>query len=229
MMGDDGRLGAWERQLLRRHGNPLFGIPAPTVDAAALESARRRDREEREAFHERFVALMREAGELGPNEGSERLLRLKARLEQAYTECAALAGERRRYQEALERLIEAIVRAVRQAAGPDPLAQRELEQEEQARRVHFRLLEQPLVADLMRPDSPVSEDDLAPTLLSEPAAAVEAALWLFGTDELTTLCRAGRALLVHCYEAGEPLPQAWARLGQMEAALAAQGGTGPLS
>ena len=105
------------------------------------------------------------------------------------------------------------MRAVRAGAGDDPAARRELEDEEQARHVHYRLLEHALVADLMRPDSPIKREELAATLLSEEPAAVEAALWLFGPDELRQMGKEGRQRLEQLRSEGHEAPAAWQNLG----------------
>jgi len=199
------RPGAHERHLLRRKDHPLFAPGRRVVDAAALAEARRRDQAEREAFELLFRALLEAAASLKASEESEVLLELKARLDQAYTLLASLAGEHEPYRQGLRRLTDLLLSAVRRAAAADPLALAELEQERLAREQHYRLLEFSLVADLMRPESPVVPEDLAATLLSASAEELEAALWLFAADELAALEQAASALLE---ERGAPGGQA---------------------
>lgn len=165
---------------------------------------------------ERFQRLVREAAELGPNEESETVLDLKARLDRAYTEGAGLPGNQRPVMEALGKLIEVVVRAVRAGAGEDPVARRELEDEEQARRVHYQLLEHVLVADLMRPDSPIEREELVATLLSEEPEAVEAALWLFSVDELRLIREEARQRLEQLRSEGHEAPAAWQNLALLD-------------
>lgn len=190
--------GAHERHLLRRKDSPLFAPERRVVDAAALAEARRRDQAEREAFEVQFRALLEAAASLKPSEESEVLLGLKARLDQAYTLLASLAGEHEPYRQGLRRLADLLVNAVRRAVANDPLALAELDQEQMAREQHYRLLAFPLVADLSRTDSPLSPEDLPAALLSAPAEELEAALWLFAGDELAAIEHAASALLAGC-------------------------------
>jgi len=139
--------------------------------------------------------LLEEAVQLRPNEESEILLDLKARLDQAYTLLASLGGDTAPYKQGLHRLTATLMAAVQRAAAGDLLAGEELAQEQMARRQHYHLLEYPLVADLMRPDSPVKGEELVATLLSAPRDELDAALWLFAQEELEPLCREARALL----------------------------------
>lgn len=184
--------GPCERHLRRRADNPLFR--RSFVTAADLDAARDADAATAQRFMDDFHALVRDAAALAPNEASENILALKGRLDQAYTRCAALGGEQGRMQEALRRLADVVMRAVAAAAAGDPLAQRELDQEAAAREQNYRLLRFPLVADLMLPDSPIPQDELVPSLLSEPLDAVEAALWLFDAAQALAMLHEARQL-----------------------------------
>lgn len=212
------RPGRHERHLMRRHHNPLFALPPLEVGPDALTEARRRDQDESIAFQQRFRSLVRRAAELRPNEPSEVVLKLKAELEQAYEETAGLGAGPNQARTALRTLIEAIMRSLWRGAGDDPVAHQELEQEESARSLHFALLEEPLVADLLHPDSPISPDELAPSLLSASAESLAAALQLFISAEITALATDARSLLLRLRQEGYDLPQAWERLAQIEAA-----------
>jgi hypothetical protein len=160
-----------------------------------LTQVRQRDTAERDAFGERFRGLLEEVAGLSPNEDSERLLRLKAQLDQAYTLLASLGGDNASYKQALRRLTDILIAAIRRAAASDAVAVAELAQEQAAREQHYRLVEFPLVADLMRPESPIMPDELVATLLSVSCDELEAALWLFGPEELAPLCRDAALLL----------------------------------
>jgi hypothetical protein len=123
------------------------------------------------------------------------VLDLKADLERLYETAAGLAEDQRANQTAIRQLIAVIAQNLRTAAGDDPTASAELEQEEIARTVHFALLEQPLVADLLHPESAIARDELAPTLLGEDEAALLAALELFEVPALQALVDDARRLL----------------------------------
>jgi hypothetical protein len=192
--------GPVERHLRRRADNPLFR--RSFVTAAEVDAAREADAAALRRFMDDFHALVQAAAALAPNEESENVLALKARLDEAYTRCAALGGDQGRIREALRRLTDVVMRSVAVAAAGDPLARRELEQEAAAREQNYRLLGFPLVADLMLPDSPLPKDELVPSLLSEPVEAVEAALWLFDTDQALEMLNEARQLCDRLAAAG---------------------------
>lgn len=208
--------GARERHLRRKLANPLFpGSPAE-ADPDALLEAQRLDHEALAAFLDELKELVGEAAALPPNVESDRILGLKERLDRAYETACGVADDQSRNKAAIRRLLEVIMRAVWSGAAGDPQAQQELEQEEQARDMHFALLEHPLVADLLAPDSPIEQQELVPALLSAGADELEAALGLFDGEQLAEITCDARARLSHLDPQGEALPQAWEHLGRME-------------
>ena len=189
------RPGRHERHF-RRRMHPLF--PRSTgehLDEELLE-VQRLDHEELLAFLTSLKRVVREAVELKPQEESQVLLDLKARLEEHYEQACALADEQEGNKQAIAQLIEVIMNAIRRNASGDPLAEQELAQEAEARRHHFALLETPLVADLLHPQTLIEPDELAPVLLTDPEEQVLIALELFDTPQLEQLVREAESCLV---------------------------------
>jgi hypothetical protein len=209
------RPGPRERHLLRQLRHPgLF--PQRQLDEAALIRARREDYAQAAEFMEQLRTLVVAASELKSHSDSEPVLALKGRLDHAYTVAAGLGGDQEATRLAIRRLVEVIMRAVWTGAGDDPQARRELEEEALAREHHYRLLDHPLVADLMLPQSPVAAGDLVPTLLTESTEAVEAALWLFEPAQMADMASEARTLLTACAERGAEMPDAWVILRLLE-------------
>lgn len=105
---------------------------------------------------------------------------------------------------------------MRSGIGSDAYAARQLEEEELAREAHFSLQELPLVAALTHADSPVAEDELVPSLLSEDDASLERCLMLFDDTQMASLChQAGRWLQE--LDPDRELVDAWRRLALMQA------------
>jgi hypothetical protein len=187
--------GRRERQLQRRHENPLFAWPPRSVAPEDLLAAQKADHEDLERFRTTFREIIQQAVDLPPDAGSDAVLSLKEGLEQHYEQSFAVPAEMSDERVALKRLIELIMKALWQQAADDPIAHQELSDEEAARRVHFALLEQPLVADLLHGDSCIAPEEVAPALLSASDAEVEAACELFDGAQLALLVERGEALI----------------------------------
>jgi hypothetical protein len=186
--------GRHERHLLRKQDNPFFPEMQRSITQSELTEAQRLDHEELEAYILDLRKLVGEAVALGPHEQSDVILDLKARLDQAYEAACRLADDQTHNKEAIHKLVEVIMRAVWKGAGNDTLAHQELEQEEAARAAHYALLESPLVADLLDPDSLIKGDELLPVLLTAQRKEFEAAISLFDPGQLQVLCEQGADL-----------------------------------
>jgi hypothetical protein len=188
------RPGRRERHLLRRHANPLFSWPPEQVTPERLLEAQRLDHEDLEAFRESFRALVQRAVDLPTDSGSELILELKTELERHYEQACGLPEDQSEPKQALAKLIEVIMRTLLRHVGDDPMAQQELADEVAARAIHFRLIEQPLVADLLHPDTPIGPQELTPSLLSATEAEFAAACELFDGHQLAAIVDEADAL-----------------------------------
>ncbi len=209
--------GARERHLRRKHNNPLFG--RPLFDQNDVLQARQQDADEQRAFTESFRQLVQDTAELAPNAEAEVVLRLKERLDLCYEHCAGLPGDQGEVKDMLKRLLQLIMRAMWRGVGQDMLAHSKLQMETEARTAHFALLENVLVADLLRPDSPIAETELVPTLLSESTGAVKSAIQLFEPEQQRILCQSARKLLDTLDASALAETEAAQRLHDMEAML----------
>ncbi len=204
--------GRRERHLRRRHENPLFAWPPREVPPEDLLAAQKADHDDMRVFGDRLHALIQRAVDLPPDAGSDAVLSLKEALEAQYEQSYALPEEHGEARTALKRLIELIMKTLWHHAGADPVAHQELSDEEAARAIHFRLIEQPLVADLLHPDSGIGPDELVPTLLSASEAEVKAACELFDGRELAALLERSERRLAALDEQDIDLSQARNRL-----------------
>lgn len=204
--------GRRERHLRRRHESPLFAWPPQEVPPEDLLAAQKADHDDMLAFREGFRELIQRAVDLPPDAGSDAVLSLKEALEAQYEQSYALPEDHAEERAALKRLIDLTMKTLWRHAGSDPTAQQELSDEETARAIHFRLLEQPLVADLLHPDSGIGPQDLAPTLLCATDPEIEAACELFDGRELNEVLQQAEARLEALSEQGVELSQAQARL-----------------
>lgn len=212
--------GRRERHLRRLHENPWFGWPAPEVAPEDLLVAQKADHEDMVAFHDGFRRLIQRATDLPPDAGSDEVLGLKEALENHYEQSFALPAEPTEERAALRRLIDLCMKAIWRQAGTDPLAQQELSDEETARAIHFRLLEQPLIADLLHPETDLGPGTLVPALLCASEREIEAAGELFDADQLGEVIRGGAALVQRCERQGVDTRLAEDRLARLRQALA---------
>lgn len=186
--------GRHERHYKRRLDNPLFREPASLNDADLLD-AQRQDHEELLAFITELRATVERALNLKPNEESDVILKLKEDLERLYETSAGLADEQGANQQALSQLLSAVMNTIRSNTTGDSLAEQEMAMEQQARQMHFELLQHALVADLLHPETLIAPDQLVPTLLSSPTEQVKAVMVVFDPEQLSMIAKEAEALI----------------------------------
>jgi hypothetical protein len=210
--------GRHERHLVRKHNNPLFPEGARILTSNQLDEAQRLDHEELVAYIGDLRKLVGEAVALGPHEQSDVILELKERLDKYYETACRLADDQTPNKQAIKKLMTVIMQAVWKGASNDTLAHQELEQEEEARNSHYALLEHPLVADLLDPESPIKKEELLPVLLSASQEEFEAAVTLFDPAQLAAICEQGNDLM-ETLAADENLQEARQRLADLNSLL----------
>ena len=186
--------GRHERHYKRRLDNPLFREPA-TLNDTDLLNAQRLDHEELLAFINELRATVERALDLKSNEESDVILKLKEDLERLYETSAGLADEQGANQQALSQLLAAVMNTIRSNTTGDSLAEQEMAMEQQARQMHFELLQHALVADLLHPETLIAPDQLVPTLLSSPTEQVKAVMVIFDSEQLAMISQEAQALL----------------------------------
>jgi len=186
--------GRHERHYKRRLDNPLFREPA-TLNDTDLLNAQRLDHEELLAFITELRATVERALNLKSNEESDVILKLKEDLERLYETSAGLADEQGANQQALSQLLAAVMNTIRSNTTGDSLAEQEMAMEQQARQMHFELLQHALVADLLHPETLIAPDQLVPTLLSSPTEQVKAVMVIFDPGQLAMISQEAQALL----------------------------------
>ncbi len=187
--------GRCERHLQRKCNNPLFPEEGREVSQEQVAAARALDEEELLRFSEDYQTVLKEISDLAQNVGSEVILNIKQRLDQLYEQVCGLSGDRTAEKAGLVKLHQAITHAIVAGAAGDATAEIQLAQEAQARDIHWQLLEEPLVADLLRPESPISPGDLLPSLLSEDAGSFGVTMGMFDPEQRRSLLTQAEALL----------------------------------
>lgn len=212
------RPGCQERHLQRKYSyGLLFGNMAPAVTRQEVEAARAQDEQEARQFLQEMQELLQETAQLQGQVDTEIVLGIKEKLDYLYQLGAGLGGDFGREMSGLRRLNEIVMESVRKASGDDPLAMQELAREQAAYEIHVNLLEYPVVSHLLREDSPVGEEELVPTLLSEEEETIRVLMTLFDEQEREELRRAAHSLYDRLVLEGDAPDFLKARIEAMEA------------
>lgn len=208
--------GCWERHLQRQYNNPLFFYIQTGITQADVSAAQGKDEDECLIFNDVFQQLLNEVSTLQPQVEVKVILTLKDRIDCLYEQCAGLGGDFSMQKQGLRQLNDLIMQVILSTASQKPDLIEKLHAEIIAREGHFALLEQPLVAHLLHPQSPINEINIIPTLLTENVTALRAAMNLFGPEQRQVLFDESTRLLTRLKQEGIDIPQAWQLLPIMQ-------------
>ncbi len=211
--------GPHERHLKRRLLNPLFPKPEKEITQQDIEAAQQKDEQDLISFMTHFQSVVQKTTQLGSNSESDIVLEIKEQLDECYATSCAMPGDHSNLKIAIKKLIEAIMAAIRKGAAGDTTALKKLDEEDIARKMHNELHEKTLIADLMLENSPISENELTPTLLNEEAEDLDAALQLFTAEQLEVIVHDAQKILESLRKDGHEIPHAWERFQQIKNAL----------
>lgn len=187
--------GAFERHLIRRENNPLFGERQVVVSSDSLMEVQKKDHDVLQQFMLGFRETMSLAVALKANEDSEVILEIKDKLDKLYATSVSVADDQSRVKKSIKKLLVVVMQSVRKGAEGDQKALQELEQEDMAREANYAFLESQLVADILDPDSPIENEDLIPTLLSANKDDLALANQLFDLEQLAHILSEAEVLL----------------------------------
>ena len=211
--------GPHERHLKRRLLTPLFPKPEKEITQQDIEAAQQKDEQDLISFMTHFQSVVQKTTQLGSNSESDIVLEIKEQLDECYATSCAMPGDHSNLKIAIKKLIEAIMAAIRKGAAGDTTALKKLDEEDIARKMHNELHEKKLIADLMLENSPISENELTPTLLNEEAEDLDAALQLFTAEQLEVIVHDAQKILESLRKDGHEIPHAWERFQQIKNAL----------
>jgi len=206
--------GCRERHLRRKLDNPLFPPAERQATVEQLTAEQRRDDDELNGFLGEVKTLVSRVGALSPDSELAEIDALTRRADAYYERCLGLPGDQRRVKSALIKLIAELTRLNMQTMR-DSNSLLALQDEQVQRLARFTRLEFALTGDLCREQSPIREEELAATLLSEPPDAVAAALNLFDHDKVTALRRRAADLVARGRQEGFDVSRAESSLAAM--------------
>lgn len=212
--------GRYERHFKRKHKNPLFGAASfdQYSDEELLEQ-QRLDHEELMSFLQDLRTCVQQAASLKPNVDSQVLLDLKVQLDKHYETASGLADLQGANKQAIADLTKIIMAQIKHSAQGDALAAQELAQEEQARQLHYNLLEHSIIAELLHADSLIEQDELAATLLSLESTELEAVIGLFDSTQRQAIAQDAQQLLAQLPETAVIYSQAAQNLQQLQTSV----------
>ncbi|HIJ22121.1 MAG: hypothetical protein HON68_08815 [Gammaproteobacteria bacterium] len=200
--------GCWEQQLIRKFKNPLFPDGERDVVHHQVVEAREKDKAEQQTFHKQFETVVAKVSKLPEKAEAEQLMELISEMANCYNDCMTLCIDLPKEKQALSRLLTLFEETLLRHAGEESAFIEQIERDRAERKIHKEILENRLIASMMRENSPISVDDLPATLLSTQPQEVQSLLPFLAVEQLGSLQQQMATILEGAKQSSEQIEDA---------------------
>lgn len=164
--------GAHEAHLMRRWNNPYFPEERRLVTQDQLDEAKRRDKEDCILCQQKFTELGTDIESLSSNVTTGDLLSLRERLDDLIYYSMGVGGPAKEIAVKADQLRDAIIADLREAFSDNEETLENIEKADAFHRDNTRKFYIPVLAQVLRKNSPVLKEETIPTILSADPLAI---------------------------------------------------------
>lgn len=163
---------AHEAHLIRRHNNPYFPEERRVVRQDKLDEAKRRDKEDCISCQQKFAELGTDIESLSSNVTTGDLLSLRERLDDLIYFSMGVGGPAKEIAVKADQLRDGIIADLREAFSDNEETLENIETADAFHRDNTRKFYIPVLAQVLRKNSPVLKEETIPTILSADPLAI---------------------------------------------------------
>lgn len=164
--------GAHEAHLIRRNNNPYFPESRRKVSHEDLAEAKRKDKEDYISCQQRLEQLGEEIEALSPTTTSGDLLKLRERLDDLILFSLGVGGPAKEIASKVDQIRDAVIADLRSAFSNDDETLKNIEKADTYHKDNTRRFYVPVLAQMLRENSPILKEETIPTILSEDPSAI---------------------------------------------------------
>jgi len=166
--------GAHEAHLMRRYNNPYFPEERRIVSKWDIEEAKRRDKDDYILCQQQFAELGKVIESLSSGVTSGVLLGLRERLDDFILSSMGVGGPAKEIAVRADQLRDAVIEDLRAAFSDDEETLQKIEKADVFHRENTRRFYLPVLAQVLRKNSPVLKEETIPTILSADPLTISA-------------------------------------------------------
>jgi len=200
------RPGCFERHLQRRYNNPLFSPERQHVTAADVAAARRQDAQDLASLRAEYVQLLSEIAELPDFMPFEQFNPIRERIQDLIHRAVEVGGEASETVPKLRTLRHILIQQVSEALSNNPRALKALQEAEAFHQANEGKLENQFLAQMLRDDTPITAEDVVPSILTEDVATIRTVMAVVGEHLAAKFHQAAVVLVEEVRARGETVP-----------------------
>ena len=164
--------GAHEAHLMRRKDNPYFPQSRRDISQQELIAAKTLDEEDYVSCQQHFEELGKEIEALSSTVTSGDLLKLRERIDELIFLSMGVGGPAKEIASMADGLREAVISDLRAAFADDKETLSKIEEADTYHKDNTRRFSVPVMAQMLRANSPIPKDETIPTILSEDPSTI---------------------------------------------------------
>ena len=213
------RPGCFERHLQRRHNNPLFPSERQHVTAADVAVARRRDAQDFESLRAEYVQFLEDVTQLPDDLPSREVNPIRERIGDLTQRAAQVGGQASEIASRLTTFRRKLIQTWSNSFSDNPNALKELQEAEAFYHAGAWKFNNPFVAQMNRDDTPITREEVVPSILTEDVATIRTVMAALGEPVGVILARFAVDLVQEVRARGEMLPGIEEKLTAMGATI----------
>ena len=194
--------GAFERHLIRRYNNPLFAPERREITHAEIDEAKAQDARDIQRLDENWNRLIAEIRALPEKITSSTVDDLRERIDELIQIGLGIGGHAHGITSKAKELRQMLIQTWAKGLEGHPDAKLALEKSERFNQEYGARFENPFVAELSRENSPIPEEEIIASLLTEKPETIAIVLSFSEPDPRQSIRQSAIALLRGAIEEG---------------------------
>lgn len=174
--------GAYEAHFIRRHNNPYFPEPRRIVSKEELAEAKRMDDDDYMLCQQRFGELGKEIEALPSTFPVAEFHKLRERLDDLILFSMGVGGPAKEVASNADQIREALISDIRAAFSDDEETLENIEKADAYHKDNTRRFYIPVMAQILRKNSPILKEETIPTILSSDPLAISVFMEFMSDD-----------------------------------------------
>jgi len=203
------RPGAYEEHLKRRYNNPYFSNDRQNISNDDLTSAKETDEDDYHIARHLFSELLTEVENIGTSSTASmsEIQKIREKIDEVISFSIGVGGQAYKIAEEAKKLRESVISTMRDGVSNDANSLTALEKANAHHKQYTEKFNIPVIAQMMRDGSPIKNEDVLSTMLSEEPEIISIILSMFSNPEQQEFRENALALLQETKNSGYDDPQ----------------------
>jgi len=194
--------GAFEQHLIRRYNNRLFPKSRRTVTQIEIDVAQDRDLKDYEKVGQDLTNIIEEIARFPDFVNSSKINELRECIDNLIEKCMGVGGNAYTTAHEVKELRRVIIKWWAKAVSSNPEIKHRLYEAEATYHQNIPRFEVPFITPMLRKDSPISDEEIVPALLTEKPETIASVIRFLAPDVRGSVQKTALVILKEAMQEG---------------------------